>query len=35
MTAAKVLRVTIGGKLRVELDVSAMKAAYKETLANV
>ncbi len=29
------LRVTLGGRVRVELPVAAMKAAYKETLSHV
>ena len=35
VTAAQSLRVTLGGKLRISLDVAAMKSAYKETLAHV
>jgi len=35
VTAAKTLRMTLGGKLRVNLEIAAMKSAYKETLAHV
>jgi phosphoribosylformylglycinamidine synthase len=35
VTVEPSLRVTIGGRLRVELDVAAMKSAFKETLARV
>jgi phosphoribosylformylglycinamidine synthase len=35
VTSAPSLRMTMSGKLRVDLAVAAMKAAYKETLAHV
>jgi len=35
VTSAKSLRATLGGELRIDLDVAAMKAAYKEALAHV
>ena len=35
VTAARSLRVTLGGKLGINLDVAAMKSAYKGTLAHV
>jgi phosphoribosylformylglycinamidine synthase len=35
VTSAPSLRLTLGGTLRVDLAVAAMKAAYKETLAHV
>ena len=35
VTAAKSLRLTLGGNVRIDLDVEAMKSAYKETLAHV
>jgi phosphoribosylformylglycinamidine synthase len=35
VTATKSLRVTMGGTLRINLDIAAMKSAYKETLAHV
>jgi phosphoribosylformylglycinamidine synthase len=35
VTSSAVLRLTLARKLRVELPMTAMKAAYKETLAHV
>jgi len=35
VTAAPYVRVTLGGRLRVDLPVAALKAAYKETLSHV
>ena len=35
VVAARSLRARLGGKLRVDLPIATMKAAYKETLAHV
>jgi phosphoribosylformylglycinamidine synthase len=35
VTSAPSLRIALGGKLRIDLPIAAMKAAYKETLAHV
>ncbi len=35
VTAATSLRVTLGGLLRINLEIATMKSAYKETLAHV
>jgi phosphoribosylformylglycinamidine synthase len=35
VTSTRSLRVAIGGRVRVELPLAAMKAAYKETLSHV
>jgi phosphoribosylformylglycinamidine synthase II len=35
VTATKRLRVTVGGTLRIDCEIGAMKSAYKETLAHV
>jgi phosphoribosylformylglycinamidine synthase len=35
VTAAKHVRVTLGGTLRVDLPIAAMKTSFKETFAHV
>jgi phosphoribosylformylglycinamidine synthase len=35
VTSARLLRATLGGELRIDLSIAAMKDAYKRTLADV
>jgi hypothetical protein len=35
VTAAPVVRATLGGRIRLNVPIAEMKAAYKETLAHV